>query len=269
MSALLRQARDDLVALDAALERIDDGTLQTCAVCGDPIAVERLRVAECADVYPLRVVTRRAVVSQAAPKPSSRTRRHTRGGDRARPFIGVWSIGAAVTNREYSSIDDAISRLAAVGADTRALMTAGFVAFGVALPVYSLALRRVVRGAAWLTAAATGVATLGVAALPLDRSATVDTWHGVLAGIGYVTLAATPLLAARPLWEQGHRLLGGLGVIAGAVAGVALVLTTTSLPTGLFQRLGLTAGDIGIATSALAIAAGQIRVVPPRRPRSE
>ena len=42
VSALLRQARDDLVALDGALERIDDGTLQTCAVCGDPIAVERL-----------------------------------------------------------------------------------------------------------------------------------------------------------------------------------------------------------------------------------
>ena len=55
-------------------------------------------------------------------------------------------------------------------------------------------------------------------------------------------------------------MLGGLGVVAGAVAGVALVLTTTSLPTGLFQRLGLTAGDIWIATSALVIAAGRIRV---------
>ena len=42
VSALLRQARDDLVALDGALERIDDGTLHKCAVCGDPIAVERL-----------------------------------------------------------------------------------------------------------------------------------------------------------------------------------------------------------------------------------
>ncbi len=215
-------------------------------------------------------MTRRAVGSQAAPKPSPRTRAAALAGVIGpAAFIGAWSIGAAVTNREYSSIDDAISRLAAVGADTRALMTAGFVAFGVALPVYSLALRRVVRGAAWLTAAATGVATLGVAALPLDRSATVDTWHGVFAGIGYVTLAATPLLAARPSRDQGHRVLGGLGVVAGAVAGVALVLTTTSLPTGLFQRLGLTAGDIWIATSALAIAAGQIRVVPPRRPRNE
>ena len=57
-------------------------------------------------------------------------------------FIGAWSVGAAVTSREYSSIDDAISRLAAVGADTRALMTTGFVGFGVGLPVYAWALRR-------------------------------------------------------------------------------------------------------------------------------
>ena len=47
-----------------------------------------------------------------------------------------------------------------------------------------------------MTAVATGVATLAVAALPLDRSASVDTWHGVAATIGYVTLAATPVLSA-------------------------------------------------------------------------
>jgi hypothetical protein len=180
-------------------------------------------------------------------------------------FIGAWSVSAAVTAREYSSIDDAISRLAAVGADTRPLMTAGFVGFGVALPVYASALRRVVGGAAWLTAAATGIATVGVAAAPLERSSTVDTWHGVVAGIGYVTIAATPVLAARPLILQGHRVLGGLGLVAGVVSAVSLVLTTTNLPTGLFQRLGLTAADIWIATSALAIAGGKLRAAP--RPR--
>ena len=40
--ALLRQARTDLVALDGALERIDNGTVATCAVCHGPIALERL-----------------------------------------------------------------------------------------------------------------------------------------------------------------------------------------------------------------------------------
>lgn len=44
ISALLRQAREDLVALDAALERVDDGTILACAVCGDTIALERLLV---------------------------------------------------------------------------------------------------------------------------------------------------------------------------------------------------------------------------------
>ena len=70
------------------------------------------------------------------------------------------------------------------------------------------------------------------------------------AGIGYVTLAATPLLAARPLWEHGHRVLGGLGVVAGAVSGDrAASSRRRACRPGLFQRLGLTAGDIWIATS--------------------
>jgi RNA polymerase-binding transcription factor DksA len=42
VSALLRQARDDLVALDRALERIRSGTMGTCAVCDGPIALDRL-----------------------------------------------------------------------------------------------------------------------------------------------------------------------------------------------------------------------------------
>ena len=178
-------------------------------------------------------------------------------------FIGAWVLSAAVTSGEYSSIDDAISRLAAVGADTRPLMAAGFVGFGIALPIYATALRRSVGGASWVTAAATGIATLAVAATPLDHSAAVDRWHGVFAGIGYVTLAATPLLAARPLISQGHRALARFGLVAGAVSAISLMLTTTALPSGLFQRLGLTAGDVWIAASALAIAGGRIGVATP------
>jgi hypothetical membrane protein len=184
-------------------------------------------------------------------------------------FIGAWTVSAAVTTREYSSIDDAISRLAAVGADSRALMTAGFIGFGVAVPIYASALRRVVGGAAWLTAAATGISTLAVAATPLERSTTIDTWHGVFAAIGYITIAATPLLAARPLQRHGHRALAGLGVVAGAVSAISLVLTTSGLPTGLFQRLGLTAADIWIATSALAIAGGNLPLTSPPNARNE
>ena len=42
VSALLRQASDDLVALDEALGRIDDGTIQICVECRGPIELARL-----------------------------------------------------------------------------------------------------------------------------------------------------------------------------------------------------------------------------------
>ena len=168
-------------------------------------------------------------------------------------FIGAWVVGAAATSAPYSSIDDAISRLAAVGADTRWLMTAGFVTFGLSLPVFAWALRRTVPGRAWITATATGLATLAVAATPLDRSATVDRMHGIFAGIGYVTLAATPLLAAAPLLDMGHRRLARAGIAAGLTSALALALTATGLPTGLFQRVGLTVSDAWIIATALAI----------------
>ena len=42
VSALLRQARDDLVALDESLGRVERRTIGTCTVCGGPIAVARL-----------------------------------------------------------------------------------------------------------------------------------------------------------------------------------------------------------------------------------
>jgi hypothetical membrane protein len=173
-------------------------------------------------------------------------------------FIGAWAIGAAVTSAPYSSIDDAISRLAAVGSDTRWLMTAGFVTFGLSLPAYGWALRSSVPGRAWITAAATGLATLAVAATPLDRSDTVDRLHGISAGIGYLTLAATPLLAAAPLFALGHRRLARFGIAAGLVSAIALPLSATNLPTGVFQRLGLTVSDAWIMASALAIRQGVI-----------
>jgi len=168
-------------------------------------------------------------------------------------FISAWVIGSAVTTLPYSSMDDAISRLAAVGSDTRWLMTAGFVTFGLSLPTFGWALRSTLPGRAWIAATATGLATLAVAATPLDRSDMVDRLHGLFAGIGYVTLAATPLLAAPPLLAMGHRRLAVSGIAAGVTSTIALALTVTGLPTGLFQRLGLTVSDAWIIAAALAM----------------
>ena len=178
-------------------------------------------------------------------------------------FISAWVIGAAATSAPYSSIDDAISRLAAVGSDTRWLMTAGFVTFGVSLPMYACAFRSTVPGRAWIAATAAGLATLAVAAAPLDRSEAIDRMHSIFAGIGYLALAATPLLAAAPLRAMDHRRLARCGYAAGFTSAIALAATTTGLPTGLFQRVGLTVSDAWIIASALVIRRG----VRPRIPR--
>ena len=180
-------------------------------------------------------------------------------------FIGAWVVGSA-TKAGYSPIDDAISRLAAVGASTKPLMTAGFLVFGIGVPIYATALRRALGGLAAVAAAATGLATIGIAALPLERSAAVDTWHGAAAGIAYVTLAATPLLAGRTLRGRGHRRLAALSGLVGVVTATSLALSLTELPTGLFQRIGLTAGDLWIMVSAVAIIVRRPGRVSSRRP---
>jgi hypothetical membrane protein len=166
-------------------------------------------------------------------------------------FVGAWSL-AGLAAHHYSATQDAISRLAQTGAPTRAAMTTGFVVFGVAVPVYSRALRAALGGPAWMTAFATGIATLGVAAVPLG-SPTRDPVHGWFAAAGYVTLAATPLVASRRFarverhaWANGSR-------IAGIASGVCLLATIAGPAHGLFQRLGLGIGDVWIVATAIAM----------------
>jgi hypothetical membrane protein len=176
-------------------------------------------------------------------------------------FVAAWS-SAGLAASHYSPIHDPISRLAEVGASTRPLMTAGFVVFGIGLTLYAVALRAALRGASWVTAAATGLATLGVAAAPLGRSDTGDTVHGVFAGAGYCTLALTPLLAAGPLRRAGRSTLANLSLATGALAGISLLATTTAAANGLFQRLGLTIVDVWIVATAAALLRGRLT---PRR----
>ena len=167
-------------------------------------------------------------------------------------FIGAWSVLGA-TRADYSPIHDAISRLAELGSHTRPYMTAGFVTFGVAVPIYSRALRAALPGRAWVGAAVTGVATLGVAAFPLGGSATVERLHGVCAAIGYASLSAVPLTAAARFRGDGRSTAARWSVASGAVAAVCLVATTAGPAHGFFQRAGLAAGDTWLMISALMI----------------
>jgi hypothetical membrane protein len=172
-------------------------------------------------------------------------------------FILVWGVASNV-EAGYSARDDAISELAAIGADTRALMTTGFVVFALCVVPYAIALRRALGGPAWITAAGTGIATLAVAAIPLGRSTSTDHLHGTVAVVGYTALAVTPLLAIRPLLNRGNRGAARLSLVTAMVSGSALLLSDATSLTGLFQRIGLTAGQAWIVGSALAMALGRL-----------
>ncbi|MDQ1385868.1 MAG: hypothetical protein QOG65_3247 [Actinomycetota bacterium] len=167
-------------------------------------------------------------------------------------FVASWALLGEMKAR-YSPIHDPISDLAAVHASTRPYMTAGFVVFAIGMTFYAWALRSRLDGPAWIAALTTGVATLGVAAFPLDHSPTIDSVHGVCAGVGYATLAATALLSVRPLLRLGRSASAGGAAIAGCVSALALALTLGGSLHGLLQRAGLTAGDIWVIASAIAI----------------
>lgn len=165
-------------------------------------------------------------------------------------FVAAWATGGALTPG-YSPFRDTISRLAEEGASTAPLMTAGFVAFGVLLPIWGRALGERL-GSPVLSRVVTvaGVATLGVAAAPLTRDggSTRDTLHAIAAGTGYLAMAATPLLAARPLRRAGHGRAATASAAVGVTSAAALVASVLAandafVSGGGWQRLGLTVVD--------------------------
>ncbi|MEN3316539.1 MAG: hypothetical protein V7605_2773 [Acidimicrobiaceae bacterium] len=165
-------------------------------------------------------------------------------------FIGAWATSAALT-AGYSSVHEAISELARVDAPARAVMTSGFVCFGVAVPIYAVALRRNLRGPAWVGAAVSGVATLGIALFPLGVSTRTDGVHNALAAVAYLSLVAAPMLALRPLIETGHCRVAALSAGVAGVAAGCLAATLLGPAHGLFQRSGLTLVDLWLMAGAL------------------
>jgi hypothetical protein len=132
-------------------------------------------------------------------------------------------------------------------------MTAGFICFGVAVPVFALALRRELPGPAWVAALTSGIATLGVAAFPLHVSRAVGRLHGAFAEIGYLALALVPLLASRTLMRLGHRRSAYASMTIAATSGVCLAAIAQGTAKGLFQRVGLTVVDAWLVVAAIAM----------------
>lgn len=172
-------------------------------------------------------------------------------------FVSAWAVGGA-RQTGYSPVTDAISELAGIGASSRPLMSAGLVAFGVGVPLYAVALRTALPGRAWTTAAATGLASLAIAALPLHTSPTIDHLHGASAIFGYVTLAATPLLAAQALRILGHRRAAAMSLAASVASGLCLAASALGPAHGLWQRAGLTVGHAWVVASAAWMLTGRL-----------
>ncbi len=167
-------------------------------------------------------------------------------------FVGGWLVGGGRTP-DYSPVNDAISRIAAVGAPERSVMTAAFVAYGASVLVGSTALRTSPLRRCWSLAAVNGAATIAVAALPLEHSTSMDTWHGIAAGVGYVSITALQVASAKPLRDTGHERAAALAIAGGVTSGLCLVATTVSDANGFFQRLGLTVGDVWLVAVGIAL----------------
>ena len=154
-------------------------------------------------------------------------------------FITAWAVLGARA-KHYSPVHDPISRLAAVGAPTRTAMTTGMLAFAAGAALYAVAARDHLSPRVGAFAAANAAATLGVAALPLEGFGG-EIGHVTAASIAYATLAAMPALSGL----RGGRVLA-------ALIGASLVASgLDDAHTGLFQRLGLTLGDVFIVGTAL------------------
>lgn len=170
-------------------------------------------------------------------------------------FVGAWAA-LGTTKTGYSSINDAISDLAAHGASTHVGMTIGFVVFSLGLVAFGLALHGTLAGPSWIAAIATGGFTLGVAAAPLGGW-TGDGVHATFAGLGYTSIVSLQLLAVAPLARSGRRGWAGASVVSGTISAAGLIASTFGPQHGLWQRLGLTTGDVWIVVTAWALAAAR------------
>ena len=169
-------------------------------------------------------------------------------------FVGAWSVCGALRDG-YDPAEQAISQLAREGTPLRLGMTAGFVGFGLLLPVFAQQLPRLLGAGTALrvTATVAGVATLAVAALPLQENAggTGDALHAVAAGVGYLAMAVSPALAVAPLRASGRRTAATGSAAVSLVSVAALLASVTTGPTGLWQRVGLGVVDAWFAVVAV------------------
>ena len=168
-------------------------------------------------------------------------------------FITSWLVSGAITPG-YSPIRDHISDLAAVDAPTRPLMSLGFAVFTVALASAAGPLRRVIGTPGSIALGVNAVVSGAIALAPLGVSADGDRLHQVVAGGGYLALAALAPVAA-PALAKRHPTLAKVSVGVGATSLVFLAISLVAKDqSGFWQRAGITVTDAWlIAIGLLAI----------------
>ena len=169
-------------------------------------------------------------------------------------FIAAWAVAGA-RQTGYSTAEDPISRLAAVGASTRPLMTAGLLMYAAGLAGYAAAAADddIDELGWWPAALVCAAATAGVAATPLEGDLG-GLPHAATAITGYASLAAIPATAAVRLRRAGRSGLSRVATVTAAASAACLTVSVAMDPvTGAWQRAGLTIGDAWlIATGAFA-----------------
>lgn len=170
-------------------------------------------------------------------------------------FIAAWTVAGA-RKTAYSVVDDPISRLAAIGASTRPLMTAGLLVYAAGLAGYGAAAAEdgdTDELGWWPAALVCAIATAGVAVTPLEGQLG-GIPHAATAVTGYAALAAIPATAAVRLRRAGRSGLSRIAAVTAAASAACLTVSVVADPaTGAWQRAGLTVGDAWlIATGARA-----------------
>lgn len=169
-------------------------------------------------------------------------------------FIACWVAGSIIL-KDYSPIQDPISRLAEPGVETRRLMTVGLVVFGIGMLVYAASLYRAFTGWSWTAAIIAGGATFGVIFFPLKNGESTPL-HAAFAALGYIALICIVAFAI-PMFVHDHRTAWVVfSAIVVVVSAVNLGITGFGFMHGLFQRVGLTTLDVWIILSAIQIQRG-------------
>ena len=165
-------------------------------------------------------------------------------------FISSWVLSGTLTPG-YSPTRDHISDLAAVEAPTRALMNLGFTAFAVSIAAATVPAYRHLGTPTAVVFGANVAVTVGIMLAPLGASPEGDRAHAVVAGLGYLVLAATAPSAARTLAKRSRR-LGVASVAVGAVSLACLGLSVVRPEAGFWQRAGITVTDVWLIAMGLS-----------------